>query len=502
MALRKIKSILDDPRYEAFVERYRYNWDLFSLELVEKEPTYQQVDIIESTQEVGSLTTVSSGHGTGKSDMTATMFLAFITTLPLSRGVLTANNLRQTKIGVFKYMKENWGRILKNAPWLGQYFTLTESVFYANEAKGQWEMLSKSCRQGQEEALAGEHAEHMLIVVDEASGVSDKAFGVLTGALTQEDNRFLLLSQPTRPAGFFYDTHHKLAYPRGRWNSIVLNSEESPLVTMQFIIDKRVEYGGREATEYLIKVRGQFPDIVDGMLLGRAPLDKAATLDLLMPDGWGWIATIDVGNGRDKSVINICQVWGDRQERIVKSHRMLEMPSTVDPVRFADYINAECDEERYPNISLVVDGDGIGAATIAALDKLGRNAQSIRWGKPCFSKSDRARFKNKRAMASVLTRDAVMDGRMQIDKDVRTAEQGSKIPCALNELGQWVIMKKEVMRQKLNIKSPDRFDTYCFTMLADFTPVGDIVINEAKEARSDIEDMVLSDVADVLDELS
>ncbi|MDA5364264.1 hypothetical protein PIA90_27515, partial [Escherichia coli] len=39
-------------------------------------------------------------------------------------------------------------------------------------------------------------------IIDEASGVSDRAFGIITGALTGQDNRILLLSQPTRPSGY------------------------------------------------------------------------------------------------------------------------------------------------------------------------------------------------------------------------------------------------------------------------------------------------------------
>lgn len=36
-----------------------------------------------------------------------------------------------------------------------------------------------------------------------------------------------------------------------------------------------------------------------------------------------------------------------------------------------------------------------------------------------------------------------------------------------------VMMRKEYMRQKLNIKSPDRWDTYCFAMLVDYIPANE-----------------------------
>ncbi len=492
----KRRSILNDPRYLDYVKRYRFDWTRFGVECVGKKPTWQQRLVLDSVQRIGSRTTVSSGHGTGKSDQTATMIIAFITTFPNARVVLTANNYKQAQIGVWKYLRENWNNVLKVYPWLEQYFTITDTAFYANEAKSGWATVMKSCRIGQEEALAGEHAEHLLVIVDEASGVSDKAFGVMAGALTQTDNRMLLLSQPTRPAGFFYDTHHRLAEPNGRWRAIKLNSEESPLVTVQFILDKRLEYGGREATEYLIKVRGEFPSTIAGMLLGRDSLDKSAALNIKMPDSWGWLALCDVGNGRDKSIINICKVWGQRTQRIVRCEKVLEMPSTVDPVRFADIIHAECDNDRYPNISIAVDSTGVGYDTATCLERYGRRVQRIQWGRKMHSTSDKRRFFNQRAYANVAARDAVLSSRMQIDKNIKTAEEGSKIPCAINETGQWVMMPKPMMKQKFNINSPDRWDTFCFAMFADYVPAEMEVLADMEESRAEVEEWFKDGFAD------
>lgn len=499
MATKKIRSILSDKRYKKFVKRYRYNWVRFSTELVGKKPSWQQRQIVNSAQKTGSRTSVSSGHGIGKSDMTSIMILCFMLTFPKARVVLVANNARQVQIGVWKYLKENWQSIINKVPWLDQYFTLSETSFYENSSKGVWATVAKSCRIGNEEALAGEHADHLFVIVDEASGVSDKAFGILGGALTQEDNRMLLLSQPTRPSGFFYDTHHSLAAPRGAWQSIVTNSELSPFVTVKFLLEKRLQYGGRESPEYLIKVRGEFPTTVSGMLLGRDALDRAARLNLELPDSWGWVALIDVGNGRDRSILNICKVWGHRMERIVKSTRLLEQPSTVDPVRFADIIHAECRDDLYPNITFAVDSDGVGYDTATCLERYGRRVQRIRWGKKMHSTSDKQRFLNQRAYANVMARDAINQNRMQIDAHVKTAEQGSKIPCGINESGQWVMMPKKMMKEKLNISSPDRWDTYCFSMLVDYIPHEMEITGDMLEEHESMERWVKE--ADGLDDI-
>ena len=79
--------------------------------------------------------------------------------------------------------------------------------------------------------------------------------------------------------------------------------------------------------------------------------------------------------------------------------------------------------------------------------------------------------------------DAIKSGRMRIDSDPKTADQASKIPYMLNEEGKVAMMRKEHMRQKLNIKSPDRWDTYCFTMLVDYVPANEDIGAETATFR-------------------
>ncbi|WP_234783166.1 terminase [Enterobacter hormaechei] len=363
---KKIRCVTSDPRWHELVRKYRYQWGLAAVQLFGKTPTWQQDLILDSVQESGSRTTVSSGHGTGKSDMASIMVMLFMILFPHARVILVATKIGQVRNGIFKYMRQNWAECTKRYPWLAEYFILTDTAFYERTQKGSWEVVAKGFRLGNEEALAGEHAKHLFYIIDEASGVSDKAIGVIKGALTQEDNRLLLTSQPTRPSGHFYDSHHSLkrtpAYPEG-YNAIVLNSEESPLVTLNFIKEKLAEYGGRDSPEYMIKVLGRFPSMSNEFLLGLDECERAARRPTRLKKGWGWVACCDVGNGRDSSVLSIFKISGNRNRRRVVPHRVIEYAGTIDAVKFADVIVAECRADVYPNISIVIDGDGIGHNT-------------------------------------------------------------------------------------------------------------------------------------------
>jgi hypothetical protein len=468
----KLKTILSEPRYLDLILRFQNDWIGFAAVLANKEPTWQQRLIISEVQKKGARVSVSSGHGTGKSDMTSIMILAFLILQPESRVVVVANNAAQVRNVIWKYIKVNYKTICRNMPWIEQYFELNEREFYAVGYKGIWSCIAKSARLGNEEALAGEHCHTYLVVVDEASGLPDKALQVLSSALTEEHNNMCLLSQPTRNSGFFYDSHHRLAKtatkPNGIWKSITLNSEESPLVTPQFIGEKLISYGGEDSPEYQIKVLGKFPNNLDGYLVNREDCEKAATSKPTLVEGeWGWVAACDVGNGRDKSVINICKVsTAPPEKRIVINHQIIEMSADIDPIDFAYEIKRYVEPYISQNITVLIDGDGVGFATVKITRELGLNVKEVRWGKPLFNSVLKSRFINQRAYSHIMLRDAIKTGRIKIDTDERTKNQISRIPVSLNEIGKWVICSKKEMREKHNLKSPDRSDTYCFMYLS------------------------------------
>ena len=102
------RSCVTDPRWRELVALYRYDWIAAADVLFGKTPTWQQDLIIESVQEQGSKTSVSSGHGTGKSDMTSIMIMLFIIMYPGARAIIVANKIQQVMTGIFKYIKINW----------------------------------------------------------------------------------------------------------------------------------------------------------------------------------------------------------------------------------------------------------------------------------------------------------------------------------------------------------------------------------------------------------
>ena len=483
----KLQTILHDRRYPAFVAKYRHDWHAFALEVCGEHLTWQQNDVVSAVQEEGSRASVSSGHGTGKSALSAIMILAFMICYPRARVLLTANKVQQVKIGVFKYLKHYWPRIEKRFPWLAKYFVLTMEQFYAVGFQGQWEVVIKGYRMGNEEALAGEHADHLLYIVDEASGLSDKAFNYIEGALTQADNRLLLLSQPTRSVGTFYDSHHdrKKTEPGGRgFASLMLNSEESPLVTTDYLEDWLKKTGGRNSPEYCIRVRGVFTDHAAGFLIGRSMTESGFRNEISHDENYGYLALCDVsgGEGRDSSVINICRVSGYGDNRLVESVLVREMEQGINGADFARHIKMMV--EPYPNITVGVDADGYGLITAQECERLGLNVVRIHWGVPPHSQEHKRRFAKKKDYACVMIHDALRDNRLRLCSDPqvkdKTIKQFTKIPYTFDESGRWLMDTKKKLKSD-GIKSPDIFDTYGFAWLVDYIPAGESVADDGDD---------------------
>jgi hypothetical protein len=474
----KVRTLLDDARYRGFVERYAFDLPRFAIEVCGlSAPTWHQLDLFESVQEGGSRTSVSSGHGTGKTSGFAIIALWHLLCYYLSNTFLTAPKLKTVHDGVWKEFADLSEKI-RNGPhgWIRPYFEIESEKVYVKGFKLNWFVLAKTAPRGSPENLAGTHRDWLLWLVDEASGVPDANFGVITGSLTDSRNRMALASQPTRSAGFFFDTHHKLAaHEGGAWNAMVFNSEESPIVSPEFIADKRAQY---TAEEYAIKVQGRFPENSSKYLLGPEAIRRCIGRTVITPDDeWGWMLPLDIGGGgfRDESVMLAMQVtgtgeWGDNPRR-VQLKKMLIHSSAVDPAQLHGHVVTQA--ALHDNSTPLLDYGGMGAVVCRQLDLDGfSNYIRVKWGIPNFSKDYKERYVNQRAQAMCGIARAVETGRFGIDADIdpgflkKLVLQGSRIPYFYDERARRQIMKKEDMKKE-GISSPDIWDSCSFPFLED-----------------------------------
>ena len=163
---------------------------------------------------------VSSGHGIGKSAITAWLVCWIMATRPNSKGVVTANTAAQLET-------KTWAEIKK---WMGMsvvsdLFEIKATSIQAKEAPDSWRVDALTCREENAESFAGQHAASAtpFYIFDEASAIPEAIYEVAEGGLTDGEPMIFLFGNPTRNSGRFFETFHK---SKKFWNTRKIDSLE------------------------------------------------------------------------------------------------------------------------------------------------------------------------------------------------------------------------------------------------------------------------------------
>jgi len=470
-----------DPRWPAFIERYAFNLYAFAVEACLMEVTPQQQDLFNESSVYGCRVSVSSGHGTGKTRSFGVICLWHLLCYLNSNTYVTAPKLKTVREGVWKEITTMLAEIRKGPhAWIADYVVIQAEKVYVVGNSATWYVTTRTAPRGSPENLAGTHGEYLLWLADEASGIPDENFGVIGGALTAERNRFIMASQPTRSTGFFWETHHSQSIHRGGgWTPLVFNSEESPIVSLKFIKEKRLQYGGRMEPEYQIKVLGMFPTNLSKYLLSTMMIERAIDMasPILPGEEWGHLIVVDVaaGVGRDKTVATHLRVSG-KGDRLANERRrkaeVVDIPIysanedwTPLAVKLRDYAM------RFPNVTIVIDVSAMGMQFMRRLQELQEGSmiiQGVQWGAKPHSNANRKRFINQRAQCTIHAAEGIKDNVVKLSPKYKRdlIDQGSRMPYDLDDLGRYRIESKATMASD-GLSSPDLFDTICMAFLED-----------------------------------
>ncbi|MBF7696191.1 hypothetical protein [Acinetobacter rathckeae] len=474
MALQPLKEI---PEWWELCTKYRYDIYAFAVEALGIKPTWQQELLFRSIAFDGSRTSVASGHGTGKTASAGIVALWHLLFFDESIMMFTAPQIGQLKKQVWKEISINLERLRNGGlAWLAEYVGYQSEMVYIKGYKEKWHVFAKTAPKHQPTNIAGNHGDNYMVWGDEACGISDEVWDVVLGALTHQDNRAVMTSQPAKSSGMFYDTHHRLSHRvGGAWVSLVFNGEESPIVSMASIREQLLKYGSRDDPQYQIRVLGRFPDRLDEFLVSMRQAEDAYVGSCIFDDkehtDYGYVITVDVGGGvgRDDSVIAVSKVWGeaqwgDRARRVeVVDIPLCKNKDDIDELYGVITHLLDC----YSNATLVVDDNGAGKGLGQKLKNNGYHYTPVYWGGACFNNENRKQYFNKRAQAYVCFARAVAQGRFKLKVKkfaTKFKDQIIHIPYSFDDQSRYKIMSKDEMR-KQGIKSPDLGDAFAFLFL-------------------------------------
>lgn len=191
---------------------------------------------------------VKSGQGVGKTALEAGLILWFLVCRPYSKVIATAPTMQQ----LYDVL---WAEIAKwlNTSKVKNLLTWTKTKVYMVGDSERWFATAKTATKP--ENMQGFHEDHMLIVVDEASGVADPIMEAIIGTLSGADNKLLLMGNPNRIEGVFYDAFGK---DRDKYKTHTVSSRESKRTNKDNIEMIESKYG-KDSDVVRVRVDGQFP---------------------------------------------------------------------------------------------------------------------------------------------------------------------------------------------------------------------------------------------------
>jgi len=271
---------------------------MFCILILHITPDDQQCKVIQALYD-HKYVSVRSGRGCGKTWVAGILIWHFLCTRAYSQIYITASSGGTIQGAIWPTLAKLHDNM---EPMYKDQFELQNNNIKHKQHKLNWFAMTRTARQENPEALAGSHAMQMLYVIDEASGVADAMFNSIFGSLTEEDNYLLMLSNPRRLNGFFYESHQHKA--KNVYAQLHMNAIKSKFVTEKSVNHWRDLYG-EDSNQYQIEVLGEFPRKEDESIIPYDLFINGINRELKKEDFedvpiiWG----LDMAAGNDKSVL-------------------------------------------------------------------------------------------------------------------------------------------------------------------------------------------------------
>jgi len=433
---------------------------------------------------------VASCHGAGKSYLASRIVLHAMAVLPGTQVITTAPTNRQVKKVLWKEIR--LGHKKAKIPLGGK--PLTQELQVADD----WFAIGFAT--DDTDQFQGFHGKRILVIADEAAGVSEAIFDGIDGVTSGANSRKLYIGNPTSRTGRFYQSHQNDNFKRfnisafdtpnfielgityddianGNWRQKVLDyfDTDAPkltkevwnevgqrlpypqLVTPWWVAD-RYKTWGPDSALFQAKVLGKFPEDEEFTVIPVYIWNAAsATEDWPQVDNIDDVSIgVDVARfGDDTSVIAITI-----KDKLVEIKSLRKMDTT----QVTDWIdnivrNNFKKIDNWKGIPMNIDAIGVGSGVADQL-RNNKNYTNVRDFKVSEAAKKSDKFINKRAEMYWNTREGLNDGRYKIG--FHDEELENEITSIRYEFknGKMKVEAKEKIRKRTG-KSPDKSDAVC-----------------------------------------
>jgi len=444
---------------EKLRNKFRQDPAFFHREVLGYEPWEKQLEISLSIRDNRN-TAVRSNNGSGKTYHAAREALRFLYAYgPDAVVINTAPTWTQVENQFWRYFRDAYQKALVplGGKLLKTKLELDETWFAIGIANDEHNM----------EGFQGWHAKKMLVIFDEASGISAPIHQAALGAMAGgEVVRFLMLGNPTLNSGPFCD-----AFKDPTFNKIHISAFDTPnvqakaqivpgLVTWEFVEEVRRKYG-EDSDIYRIRVLGEFPQKASNTLISIDAVESAFNADREFINQDDDTAGLDVARyGDDDSALVRRTGNKAKVEWVVNGNNTMELAGKA-----ALYLRDN------PKLRLYIDIIGVGAGVFDRLREQPDIASRVYGVNVAGKARDDSEYINIRVESWANVRDWLRDAVLEKHEGFYELAQPK---YKINSNGKLQLESKDDMKKR-GVPSPNCF--VAGTMVA--TPHGVIPIEYA-----------------------
>lgn len=426
----------------------------FATDILNVQPTLEQQAVMNDVAKF-PMVSVKSGHGVGKSALESWIIWWYISTRPYPKILCTAPTKHQLHDILWAEVSK-WKR---NSKGLDKDFEWTSEKIYLKGSQEEWFAIARTSNKP--DALQGTHAEHVLIIIDEASGVPDIVFEPVLGSMSTIDAKLLMCGNPTQLAGFFYESH---TTKRELYKTHTIDGSKCERVDKNYV-KTIIEMFGKDSDVYRVRVAGEFPKANPDSFIGldmirteKKVIDVVESIDL----------GVDVARyGDDESVVattyNKSQV---ERLNVFKHNDTMKLTGQI--VNIIKMLNL-----KYPSIIIRVkiDCDGLGVGVYDRLKEVivekNLKAKAIechfggKGGKVSYDEP--IEYYNSTGIMWGTLRSKLKNNEITIPNNEELIKQITNRKYFINSDGTIKLERKEDMKKR-NVHSPDRADAVVLSL--------------------------------------
>lgn len=430
---------------------------------------------------------VRSAHSTGKTFSMAVLVAWWLNTHEpgTARCVTTAPSGDQVRGVLWVEINRIWeilglpGRRNQSEVWFGSYQAA----------------VGRKSSDYSPATFSGWHAEHLLVIVDEADGVSANLWNAVDTLATNEGAKIVGIGNPDDPQSEFRKRQSDQPFG-GVYRTVKISAWDTPnftgepvspllhsvLLSPQWVAEKRVQWGGRDGQDpdhpfWQSKVEAEYPDESANAVIRLSDLARARR-----SERDGVLARAD-----DRYPIRVgVDVAGSDtgDESVIRGRRGLRLLGEVktrtgDPEELEDWLIENLD--LFGAQQVAIDADGIGFGFAGAVRRRRGKRMAVTAIRSSASAGDPKTYLNRRAEMWWQLREALSRvGANQLDftqMDDDTAAQ-LLMPRYQTNKGKIQIESKDDLRKRLG-RSPDSADAVVY-VFAEGAGSGQVRVGRAR----------------------